>query len=309
MAEEKKTVPKNTDIAYLERLEFKPELRKTWLNFFVSNFRVVVLLIVLISGWGLYSYFQLPRESNPQVTIPVAMITDAYPGVSPADIEELVTKKIETDISGVSGINKVTSTSANSFSMVAVEFASGQNVDDAVRRLRDQLSKIRTDIPSEADDPQVTQISFDDTPIVTYALTGPYDGFTLRTYAEKIQTELEKIPDVRTVDVSGGDQLRFEVSYDPGKLAQYGITIDQANGAIVATNRAGPAGNFEGNEFNYPVRTDARFFDAKTLGEIPIRINHSYLHSFSHSGNLILTNEKLNFYIFVFTDGHQWLSN
>jgi len=188
MAEEKKTVPKNTDIAYLERLEFKPELRKTWLNFFVSNFRVVVLLIVLISGWGLYSYFQLPRESNPQVTIPVAMITDAYPGVSPADIEELVTKKIETDISGVSGINKVTSTSANSFSMVAVEFASGQNVDDAVRRLRDQLSKIRTDIPSEADAPQVTQISFDDTRIVTYALTGPYDGFTLRTYAEKIQT-------------------------------------------------------------------------------------------------------------------------
>jgi hypothetical protein len=76
----------STDSAYLEKLEFRPELRKTWLNFFVTRFRVVSLLIILISVWGLYSFFKLPRESNPEVKIPIAVITDVYPGASPADV-------------------------------------------------------------------------------------------------------------------------------------------------------------------------------------------------------------------------------
>ncbi|MFA7319261.1 MAG: efflux RND transporter permease subunit [Parcubacteria group bacterium] len=262
--------PQTTDSAYLDKLEFSPELRKTWLNFFVANFRVVILLIMLISGWGIFSFLQLPRESNPEVKIATAVITDTYPGVAPSDMEELVTKKIETDISGVSGINKITSTSSNSFAKVVVEFDADQNVDDAVRRLRDQLPAIRQDIPTEANDPQIKQISLDDTPIVTYAFVGPYDGFAMRTYIDNIKDELVKIPDIREVNVSGGDETQFEVAYDPQKLALYNISLDQANAAIAATNRAIPAGNFEGSEFNYPVRSDARFFDAKTLGDIPV---------------------------------------
>ncbi len=268
--ENEKNNYQSTDSAYLDKLEFTPEKRNTWLNFFVSNFRVVVLLIILISGWGIYSFTQLPRESNPEVKIATAIVSAAYPGVSPSDMEELVTKKIETDISGVSGINSITSTSANSFSTVVVEFDANQNVDDAVRRLRDQLPKIRSDIPADAKDPVVQEISLDDTPIVTYALVGPYDGFTLRTYGEKIQAELEKISGIREVNISGGDQSEFEVAYDPQKLSLYGITADQANSAIAATNRAIPAGSFEGSEFNYPVRSDGRFYDAKTLGDIPV---------------------------------------
>ncbi len=268
--EQPKKTFQSTDSAYLDKLKFNPELRKTWLNFFVANFRVVILLIVLISGWGIYAFSQLPRESNPEVKIAMAIVSASYPGVSPSDMEELVTKKIETDISGVSGINKITSTSANSFSSVVVEFDANQNVDDAVRKLRDKLTTIRKDIPADANDPQVQEISLDDTPIVTFALVGPYDGFTLRTYGEKIKDELEKIPGVREVKISGGDQSQFEVAYDPGKLALFGISTDQANGAIAATNRAIPAGNFEGSQFNYPVRSDGRFYDAKTLGEIPI---------------------------------------
>src|SRR3989339_1985033 len=106
---EDKSKEKSHDLLYLEKLTFRPELRKTWLNFFVSNFRVVLLLIALITIGGVYSFFQLPRESNPQVTIPIAVVVTAYPGVSPADIEELVTKKIETGIAGVKGIKKITS--------------------------------------------------------------------------------------------------------------------------------------------------------------------------------------------------------
>ncbi len=262
--------PLSTDSVYLSTLEFTPEKRHTWLNFFVSNFRVVILLIMLISGWGIYSFLNLPRESNPEVKIATAIVSVTYPGVSPSDMEELITKKIETDISSVTGVNKITSTSANSSATVVVEFDADQNVDDAVRRLRDTLPTIRRDIPTDANDPVVKEISFDDTPIVTFALSGPYDGFILRTYAEKIQDELEKIPGVREVDISGGDQSEFEVAYDPKKLVLFGITADQANQAITTANKAIPAGNFEGSTFSYSLRSDGRFYDRETLRTIPL---------------------------------------
>ena len=260
---------KSSDYRYLEQLEFNPELRKTWLNFFVVNFRVVILLILLLTAWGLYSYRALPLESNPEVKVPFALIATAYPGAAPTDVEELVTKKIETGISGVKGIKKITSSSTSSFSAISVEFDTTENQDDAIRSLRDKLTSIK-DLPADAKDPELKEISFDDRPILSLSLTGPYDGFTLRKYADAIKDELETLPGVREVNVSGGDEAEFSVAYDPQKLAGYKLSATLANQAISASNLAFPGGNFEGQDFNYPIRTDNRFFTAEELKNIPI---------------------------------------
>ena len=260
---------KSSDHLYLDKLEFKPEVRKTWLNFFVSNFRVVILLIIILSSWGIYSYTQLPLESNPEVKIPFAIVVTTLPGAAPADVEELVTKKIETQISGIKGIKKISSSSSNSFSVVSVEFDTRENQDDAIRRLRDKITSIK-DLPGDATEPSVNEISFDDRPIYTFSFIGPYDGFTMREFAEKLQDELEKIPGVREANVSGGDEREFEIAYDPQRLTFYSLSPDAANQAVVAANRAIPGGNFEGRDFNYSVRTDGRFFDAEKLGNIPV---------------------------------------
>lgn len=267
---ESKEQEKSSDYLYLEKLEFRPELRKSFLNFFVVNFRVVILLIMLISAIGIFSFFQLPRESNPEVKIPIAVVATTYPGVGPTDMEELVTKKIETAVSGLRGVKKITSNSANSLSAVTVEFEASEDLDDAIRRLRDKVNTVRKDLPENANEPSVREISFDDTPIWSIAITGPYDGFTMRKYAEDIQDELEKIAGVREVSVSGGDQREFSVAYDPQKLAFYNISVDQANQAVKAANLVVPAGNFEGKEFTYPVRADNRVFDIQKLANLPV---------------------------------------
>ena len=286
---EKDPQPKSSDQRYLDQLVFKPELRKTWLNFFVVNFRVVLLLIVLLTGWGIFSYNKLPRESNPEVKVPFAMIATSYPGASPTDVEELVTKKIETGISGVKGIKKITSSSSNSFSAISVEFDTSENQDDAIRRLRDKLTSIK-DLPTDANDPELNEISFDDTPILSLSLTGPYDGFTLRNYADEIKDELEKLPGVREVKVSGGDEREFSVAYDPQKLSSYGLSATLANQAVSASNVAFPGGNFEGNEFNYPIRTDNRFFTASELKKIPVY--HGENNAIVYLGDIATVEEK-----------------
>lgn len=260
----------NSDSRYLDKLTFDPKLRDGWLAFFVKNFRVVILLIILISIWGVYSFMQLPRESNPEVKIPIAVVTTIYQGASPADIEELVTKKLETGISSLSGLKKVTSNSMNSVSAITVEFDAKQDLNDSIRKLRDKVNTAQKDLPSDAKEPTVIEISFDDTPIWTAVLTGPYDGFTMRRYGDLIKDELEKIPGVREIKVSGGDEREFEVAYDPAKLMFYGISAEQSNSAIKAANLAVPAGNFEGKNYNYSVRSDSRFYTADALGKIAI---------------------------------------
>lgn len=260
----------SSDRLYLERLTFNPELRKSVLNFFVTNFRVVVLLIIMLTMIGSYSFVKLPRESNPEVKIPIAVIVTTYPGASPTDIEELVTKKVETGIFGLKNVSKVTSRSSNSVSAVTVEFDAKADLDDSLRKLRDAVNNLKKNLPTDAKEPLVQEVSIDDTPIWTASFSGPMDGFELRKHADDIKDELEKIPGVRTVRISGGDEREFDISYDPGKLTYYGLSLDQVNGIIRSTNTAIPSGSFEGARYNFPVRTDARFYDAKTLANIPV---------------------------------------
>ncbi len=262
--------PKTTDQLYLDKLEFNPELRKSWLNFFVTNFRVVLLIIMLLTGAGLYSFFKLPRESDPEVKIPIAVVITALPGASPADVEELVTKKIETKIAGLQDLSKITSNSANSVSAITVEFDANANLTESIRNLRDKVNEAKTDLPKDATDPVVNQISVDDQPVIQLAVTGPYDGFTMHGYAETLKDNLEKVPGIRQVNISGGDEKQYQVAYYPDRLLAHNITADQANGAIAATNLAIPSGTFDAQRFQYSVRSDSKVYSAADIAAIPV---------------------------------------
>ncbi len=261
---------KSSDHKYLENLKFDPELRKSWLNFFVTNFRVVFLLIAIISAIGAYSYYKLPVESDPEVKIPIAVVVTSFPGASPADIEELVTKKIETEISGLKDIDKITSESHNSVSEIVVEFEASADLDESLRKLRESVDNVKKDIPADADDPMVQEISINDSPMFSISLAGPYDGITLRNFAEDIKDELENISGVREVNISGGDEREFEIAYDPTKLSGSDLSIFQVNQIIESSNVVIPSGNFSGEKYNYSVRTDSRFYDAQSLENVPI---------------------------------------
>lgn len=267
---ENKNNEKSSDSRYLERLEFRPELRNTWLNFFVTNFRVVILLILMITTWGLISFFSLPRESNPEIKIPIAIVSTFYPGASPSDVEEFVTKKIEAKLSGLKGLNKLTSNSYNSLSTIQVEFNANENLEDAIRNLRDKVATVKKDISTDAEEPVVSEISLDDSPIWSISLTGPYDGFTLRNYIEKIKDELEKNPGVREIQIYGGDELDYEIAYQSDRLLYYGITTDDANRSILSSNIAIPSGNFENKGLIFPIRVDGRMTEISDIARIPV---------------------------------------
>ncbi len=185
-------------------------------------------------------------------------------------MEELVTKKIETKISGLKDLSKVTSTSANSVSSITVEFSANANLTESIRNLRDKVNDSKKDLPKDATDPVVNEISVDDQPVLVAAITGPYDGFTMYQYAEDLKDNLEKVPGIREVSISGGDQKEYQVAYKAEKLVYYGISTDQANQAIAATNTAIPSGTFDSERFQYSVRTDSKVHSAEDIAAIPV---------------------------------------
>lgn len=121
----------------------------------------------------------------------------------------------------------------------------------------------------------MTQISVDDQPVLQVAVTGPYDGFTMRSYAEDLKDASEKVAGVREVKISGGDEKEFEVAYDPGKLLFYGISADQANSAIAATNVSFPSGTFDSKHFQYSIRTNSKVKSVEDIAAISVKASQN----------------------------------
>ncbi len=263
-------VPHSSQSAYLEKLTFDPKLNDSPFAFFLDRKRFMFLLIAIISIAGLLGLKSLPLESNPEVNIGIGTVSVVLPGASPEVMEDLVTKKLEKEISKIKGIDTMTSTSMNSVSVIVVQFKSDVDTADAMRDLKDKADFVKPKLPADAKEPVVREVSFDDTPIWTFSISGKYDGFALRKYAEKIQEELEKNSLVSEVTISGGDETEFGVFVDPKKLDAYGLTLQGVNSTLAALNFTIPVGSYDIGSYTHSLTIDGRYYSIDSLRDLVV---------------------------------------
>ena len=230
-------------------------------NFFIRRYRITYLIIAAILILGLFSVFTMPKEADPEVKIPFAVVTAIYPGANPTDIEELVTNKLEEKIKNLENLQRYSSTSGQGFSSVFVEFNAEADLADSYQKLRDSVANI--DLPSEVEDPHVTEIRMSDMPIATYNLTDHIDP-------KIIQTELESIQGVSKVEIVGNKEREFQVIINQLKLANFNISLGQIIGAIQSTNINMPAGSIKIEDYKYNVRVRGKIANANDLENIII---------------------------------------
>lgn len=227
-------------------------------NVAIRNRTTVFVGVVLVIVAGTYSYVTLPRESAPDVKLPNVLITTTHEGVTPRDVENTVTNKIEQEITGLRGLKKIRSVTSEGLSRINVEFQSDVDIDDALQRIKDKVDLARPELPANSDqpvEPIVSEINIAEFPILLINLSGPVSPVRLKRIAEALEDEIELIPGVLEVEVSGTLEREIVVEVDPDRLILYNLTIEELLRAVPSQHVSQSAGGLEttGTKFNIRV--------------------------------------------------------
>ncbi len=230
---------------------------------------VLFLLAVLVLT-GALSYITLPRESSPDVNIPLIIVYTLYPGASPEDIESQVTRPLERELQGLEGLKKLTSVSQESASVVTVEFVSGTDIDDALQKVRDRADRAEADLPLEAEEPILQEINFSDIPVVQVHLSGDVGPVVLKNLAEDLQDVLESLPGVLRAQLLGGVEREVQVLVDPDRLRLYDLSLQDVVDTVAAENVAIPGGDLDLGDLKYAVRVPGEIDEPEEVGDFVI---------------------------------------
>ncbi len=239
-------------------------------SFAVDHSTSMVVLLVIIGIMGLVSYRSTPKESFPEIEIPMIAVTTVYPGVSPADMESLVTRPLEDELSTISEIKELTSSSPEGVSSVVAEFETTVDMEDALQKVREKVDLAKPELPDEAEEPIVSEFDFSEVPIMQVNLSGEYGLVRLKDIADDLQDRLEQIPEVLRVDVRGGLEREVQVDVDLPKLQFYGLAIGDVIDAIATENVNIPGGSIDVGRSKYLVRVDGEFEEPSLIEDLVV---------------------------------------
>ncbi len=237
----------------------------------LSHRVTVFFLLVAVTLAGLRAYSSLPRESFPDIEIPLVLVATPYPGAAPEDVEEQVTDPIERELKGLDDLRNLTSVSQEGVSIVTAEFVSGSDIDNALQKVRDRVSLAKPDLPSNAEEPVLQEVSFSDIPIIQVNLSGAVGPVVLKELAEDLQDDLETLRGALKVDLVGGLEREVRVEVDPARLRLYGLALEDVVDAVRDENVSIPGGDFDLGRQSFAVRVPGEVDDPLEIGEFVVR--------------------------------------
>lgn len=220
----------------------------------------IVVLCILILVFGFISYYSMPRELTPDITIPYIFVSTSYPGVAPVDIEQSITIPIENKLRGLKGVKEISSSSIEGMSSIIIEFVAGTDIDDVLPKTKDKVDMARQELPSDLEnDPVVSEINISDMPIITFALSGPAGLVRLKGIAEDLEEEFEAVSGVLAATITGGLEREIRVEPYPDKLAYYGISILGLQTVIANENLNVSGGSIRMGDGRFQLRVPGEF--------------------------------------------------
>ncbi|MGO1478766.1 efflux RND transporter permease subunit [Senegalia sp. (in: firmicutes)] len=231
---------------------------------------MVTLIVVLL---GIVSLTRLPIDLLPQFSLPIAIVQTQYSGVGPQEIENLVTKPLESSIGTVSNIENVSSISSEGSSVIIAEFNFGTDMDFASLEMREKVDMIKGFLPEGANSPMVLKIDPNAMPVIEASLSGSDDLSSLQEFAEdELSGRLERLEGVASVNISGGYEKEINIEADLAKLQNYGINMDSIAQIIGAQNMSMPGGTIEKGIQNLTIRTSGEFSDVDEIRNLQINL-------------------------------------
>jgi multidrug efflux pump len=238
----------------------------------VNNRTAVYVFTIIISLVGFVTYQGLPKELFPDVVVPTISVATIYPGATPQDVENLITKPLEKQLKSINGVKKVTSNSISDFSLIVAEFNTDLDATVCKQKVSDAVDKGKKDLPTDLDnDPQIQEFDISEMPIMNINLAGELPLDQIKNLGEDLQDRIESLKEITRVDIVGGLTREVQVEIDLYKMVAVGITFMDIENAIQRENMNISGGELRVGELRRNLRVTGEFRDPKLLGEIVVR--------------------------------------
>ncbi|WP_300074656.1 efflux RND transporter permease subunit [uncultured Ruegeria sp.] len=237
-----------------------------------SRSRVVVMVLMMVLALGSYAYVSIPKEANPEVSLPLFYVSTGLEGISPTDAERLLLEPMEAEFSSITGLDRMKSDASEGFASIQLEFVPGGDNDDALDKVREAADRAQGGLPEDARDITITEINTALFPIITAILSGPVPERTLNVLAETLQAEVEGLEGVLEVDI-GGQRFEFlEVLIDPTVFETYNLSFDELIGQFQRNNRLIAAGAIETGSGRIVLKVPGLIEDLEDVMAMPVKV-------------------------------------
>jgi hydrophobic/amphiphilic exporter-1 (mainly G- bacteria), HAE1 family len=231
----------------------------------------VAMLFLAVILLGVISFLRLPIDLLPDVSYPRLVVFTSYPEVAPAEVERLITERVEAQAAAVPGVERVTSVSREGVSMVTLRFAWGTDMDFAMLNVRERLDNIRESLPRTASRPRILRVDPESEPIMVISVAGGTDLWATKEAAETVfRRRLEQLDGIAEAAVTGGLDREIQVEVDPRLLESYGLTLQQVTQALAQANVSAPGGTILRGRYRYPLRTLGEFQTVEEIGDVVV---------------------------------------
>jgi len=249
-----------------EKNKFKEFFATSWA---IEKRTSVYVLAILISILGMMNYYFIPKEQFPQVIIPYIVVNTPYPGTSPEDIENLVTRPIEKQLKSITNVKKITSNSVPDFSSIVVEFDPDLSIETAKQRVRDAVDKSKSDLPTDLpSEPSIMDVDISEMPVMYINISGNFDLEKLKKYAKIAQNKIEGLKEITRVDIVGALNREIQINADIFKMQAAKVTFSDIERAVAAENVTISGGILTSNGIRNTVRIKGQFVDVPTISNI-----------------------------------------
>lgn len=241
---------------------------------FYSSKALLTILFFAIC-FGIYSYKSLPREADPDISLPIIYISLAHQGISPEDSERLLIKPLEKELKNIEGVKKMSSTSYLGGGNIILEFDAGFESSKAINDTRVKVDLVKNKLPKETKEPIVSEVNLSRFPVLAVAIYGNYEKRSLIRIAKALKQNIENISEVLDVNIIGEDERQIEVIVDPKTVRSYGLTSKELITSLKSSNILIPTGSLNSKTGSFNIKVPGIFENFQDIQNLPIKSNDS----------------------------------
>ncbi|MFB9216602.1 efflux RND transporter permease subunit [Vibrio sinaloensis] len=247
----------------------------------LSRTRTMLVLLVFVLIAGVLTYITIPKESSPDITIPIIYVSVGHQGISPEDAERLLVRPIEQELRSIEGVKEMTSTASEGHASVMLEFSVGVDLNKAMADVREAVDLAKPKLPEDSDEPTVNEVTFaSEEPALTVVLYGTVPERTIVQIARQLRDKLESYRQILEVDIAGDREDIVEIIVDPLLMESYGLDQADIYNLIALNNRVVAAGFVDTGYGRFSVKVPSVFDSLKDVLELPVKVDGKQVITF-----------------------------